>query len=677
MKRRAIALIALLGLLAVAAVVFAQSQPPGTPPPPPRGTQPAQPGGTPPPRGIPPLPPGGTPPPPPTSGTPDIATFLQIGSCTPAGYSWDGRDVYFYSLMSGATQVYRINEAGWPCQLTTFEDGIESFTLSWNGKLAIVSASVGGDENAQLYLLDIATAHIQPLTTNPKVQFGSVVWARDDRSVFCRSNEENGRDFFIYRMDIPGGLRTKVFGDTAGVKGSNYIADLSPDGTKLIVSHNVSNVSNDLYLVDLVTGAQQKLTEHTGDVSYDGVTLLPDNRTFWLTCNDNPDGMARPATMTVGSTKVNWVTDGWLDPKWEVEGLGFSRDFKYQGALINEDGYARLKMREFQTKREIPNPPLDGILGGATFDQHGACIVSFSGPTRAPDVWKWNPQTKELKQLTFSIYAGIDRATFQEPRLVRYPTFDGRMIPAFLYLPPGYRPGAPVPFIVDAHGGPEGQFRPDFIRNFQYLILNGYGILAPNPRGSTGYGREYLALDNYRKRKDSLKDYKAGVDWLVQQGYTAPGMIGIRGGSYGGYVTLGMITEYPDLFSAAIDNVGIANFQTFLQNTAAYRRALREAEYGPLSDPEFLKSISPIHKAHLIKTPLLVVHGANDPRVPIGEARQIISAIKINSGIVDSLIFADEGHGSGKRSNTIVEYRKQVAFFDTYLKREGLRPRKD
>ena len=535
---------------------------------------------------------------------------------------------------------------------------------------------MGGDENAQLYLLDTRTGHIQPLTTSPKVQFGSVTWARDDRAVYCRSNEENGRDFFIYRMDIPGGLRQKVFGDTAGVRGTNSIADLSVDGTKLLVSHNASNVSNDLYLVDLPTGKYQKLTQHTGDVAYESVSLLPDNRTIWLTCNDNPDGLARVATMTVGSPQVTYVNDGWLDSRWEVEGLGFSRDFKYMMAVTNEDGYARLKMREFQTKRELPNPPLDGILGGATFDQNGACIVSFSGPTRAPDVWKWNPQTKELKQLTFSIYAGIDRTTFQEPQLVHFPSFDGRKIPAFLYLPPGYRKGTPVPFIIDAHGGPEGSSA-DFLRNFQYMILNGYGILAPNPRGSTGYGREFESLDNYKKRKDSLKDYKAGVDWLVQNGYTKPGMIGIRGGSYGGYVTLGMITEYPDLFSAAIDVVGIANFQTFLQNTAAYRRALREAEYGPLSDPEFLKSISPIHKANLIKTPLLVVHGANDPRVPIGEARQMIAAIRAGGGIVDSLIFANEGHGSGKRVNTIAEYRKHVAFFDTWLKHEGLQPKRD
>ncbi len=607
---------------------------------------------------------------------PDIGTFLNIGACVPAAYSHDGGAVYFTSSMSGASQVYRLLESGWPYQLTTFEDGVSGFQLSHDGKRGIVSASVGGDENEQLYLMDTATGRLSQLTDRPKVQYRSVVWSRDDASIFYRSNEANGRDFFIYRLDLATGTSTPVFDETNGVKGFNYIADLSSDGTKLVVGNATSNVNNDLYLVDLATRGVQKLTEDAGDVSYSSVNLMPDNTTLWLTCNDNKDGMARLAKMTAGSPKVEYVQDGWLDPRWEVASFAFDRDFKRMSAVLNEDGYFRLRLRDAVTMKALPSPPLEGMAGGAFWDRNGTCIFGFSGPTRAPDVWRYNPATGDLTQLTFSIYAGIDRNLFREPQLVRIRSFDGLMVPAFLYLPPNYRKGEPVPFLVDAHGGPESQFNPDFIRNFQYLMLNGYGILAPNPRGSSGYGRDYLNLDNYKKRKDSLKDYKACVDWLIAQGYTKKGMIGIRGGSYGGYVALGMITEYPDLLSAAIDNVGIANFQTFLENTADYRRALREAEYGPLSDPEFLKSISPIHKADRIRTPLLVIHGANDPRVPVGEARQIIAAIQKNGGIVDSLIFVDEGHGSGKRVNTITEYRKQVSFLDSFLKPMGLGKKK-
>ncbi|MBU8933049.1 MAG: S9 family peptidase [candidate division Zixibacteria bacterium] len=599
---------------------------------------------------------------------PDIATFLQIGGCSPAGLSWDGRDVYFRASMSGASQVYRITDDGWPYQLTTFEDGIDFFVLGYSNTMAIIGASTGGSEQSQLFLMDTQTGRVLQLTHAEDIQFGSVTWGKDDKHIYFRSNEENGRDFFIYEMDIATAEYHKIFGDTATVAGYNFIGDISKDGTKMIIGHLTSNINDDLYLLDLTTGEFEKLTEDDGDVIYDSPTLMPDGKTIWLTCNNNDDGLSRIAKMTVGSTEVEYIDDGWLDTKWEVDGLIFSRDYKYMAAVTNEDGYGRMKMREVESGRELAAPPLDGILGFPTFDRNGDCVFSFTSPTRAPDVWKYSPSSGNTEQLTFSIYAGIDRELFSDPQLVHFKSFDDLEIPAFLYLPPNYVEGEPIPFIVHAHGGPESQYRPYFLRNIQYLILNGYGVLAPNPRGSSGYGRDYMNLDNYKNRKHSLMDYKAGVEWLIGKGYTEQGMIGIRGGSYGGYVVLGMITEYPDMFSAAVDVVGIANFKSFLENTKAYRRALRESEYGPLSDPDFLREISPIHKAHLIKTPLLVVHGENDPRVPVGEARQIIAAIKASGGVVDSLIFPDEGHGTSKRVNTITEYRKQVEFFGKQLK---------
>ena len=567
--------------------------------------------------------------------------------------------------MSGEPQVYRLLESGWPYQLTTFEDGIDFFRLSYNGKMAIVGASVGGDENSQLYLMDTETGRLVQLTEKPEVQYGSVTWTRDDKHIYYRSNEENGRDFFIYRMDIDTGEPTKVFD---GVPGFNIVVDLSLDGTKMIVATYTSNINNDLHLLDIASGDHEPITRDEKDVLYGSPTLMPDNETIWLVCNDNKDGMSRLATMSVGSHRVEFVDDGWLDTRWECMGLGFSRDYKSMGAVINEDGYVRLKMREVESKEAIPNPPLDGILGFGGSDMHQNVLLSFSSPTHAPNLWKWSPDTGELRQLTFSAYAGIDREMFREPELIRYESFDGLEIPAFLYLPPDYEKGTAVPFIVHAHGGPEGQYQPYFQRNIQYLILNGFGVIAPNPRGSSGYGIDYMNLDNYKKRKDSLKDYKAAVDWLLAKGYTKRGMIGIRGGSYGGYVAMGMITEYPDLFSAAVNVVGIVNFKSFLEKTADYRRHLRESEYGPLSDPEFLEEISPIHKADRIRTPLLVVHGENDPRVPVYEARQVLEAVSGSGVVVDSLIFPDEGHGTAKRENTIAEYRKQVEFFDRFLK---------
>ncbi len=596
---------------------------------------------------------------------PDIGTFLQIGNWSPAGNSWDGKDVYVSSSASGEPQLYRITESGWPYQLTTFQDGFSGFTLSRNGHVAIVEAAVGGDENSQLYLMDTKTGRILKLTDKPGIRFGSVVWSRDDSKIYYRSNEENGTDFFIYEMNVTSGKTKKIFD---GIPGANVIADLSKDGNHMIIATWTSNVNNDLHHLNLTTGKWKTITKDKSEVIYGSVTMMPDNQTIWLDCNDNKDGMSRLATMKLGSPKLTYVDDGWLDTKWECEGVGFSRDFKYMAASTNEDGWGRAKVREVETGKAVKLPKLDGQMRVAGFTQDGEIIISFSSPTTAPEVYRWNPETEKLTQLTQSIYAGIDKALFRDPVLVRFPSFDGLEISGYLYLPAAYKEGEQIPFLVEAHGGPESQFRPGFIRNIQYMMLNGYGVFCLNPRGSSGYGRDFMALDNYKLRKNSLKDYKAATDYVIAQGYTKQGMIGIRGGSYGGYVTMGMITEYPDLFSAAVNVVGIVNFKTFLEKTADYRRALRESEYGPLSDPAFLDEVSPIHKAHLIKTPLLVIHGENDPRVPVYEARQIIAELNKIGTPVDSLIFPDEGHGASKRENVIAEYTKQVEFFDKHLK---------
>ena len=600
-----------------------------------------------------------------TDYVPDIATFMLIGANTPTGYSWDGNDVYFLSSMTGAKQVFRLSDGGWPHQLTTFEDGIDFFTLSHNGTMAVVGASIGGSEQSQLFLVDAQTGMVVQLTFRPDVQRRSVKWSPDDRSIYYRSNEENKRDFFIYRMDITSREKAKVFGDEGS--GYNSVADLSSDGNWLLIYRFTSSTTNDLFLIDLGTGESTQLNNDDGSIAYEHCTIMPDNKSIWMSCNQNDDGILRLAKMTIGSPKPEFI-DGWVDSRWGIDSLAFSRDFKYLAIEYNENGYIRLKLRDIVNNTELRSPPRDGQVDFGGFNRKGHGIVGFAGPTRAPDCGQWDPVTGNFKQLTFATYAGIDRNLFAEPSLVHFRSFDSLEIPAFLYLPGNYTGNGPIPFVVYAHGGPSSQFKPGFTRNFQYMMLNGYGILAVNPRGSSGYGIEYMSLDDYKKRKHSLADYKAATDFLIANGYTEKGMMGIVGGSYGGYVVLGMITEYPDLFSAAIDNAGIANFKTFLERTKSYRRHLREAEYGPLTDPEFLESISPTNKAHLIKTPLLVIHGENDPRVPVHEARLIISKVSEAGGIVDSLIFPDEGHGTSKRPNIITRYRRQVEFFNSYLK---------
>ncbi len=353
-----------------------------------------------------------------------------------------------------------------------------------------------------------------------------------------------------------------------------------------------------------------------------------------------------------------------------MEVLDFSRNRKFMIWTENRDGYSTLNLWDVEKNLALPTPTLEGRIESPRLMDDGRLLFTYDNPTRTSDIWEWDWQKQELKQKTFATYAGIDRNLFAEPKLIEYTSFDGLGIPAFMYLPPDYN-GGPIPFIVLVHGGPAEQFLPYFVRNFQYFILNGFGLLVPNIRGSLGYGKDFANLDNYRNRMDAVKDIKAGVDYLLNGRFSEPGKIGILGSSYGGFVVLASIIEYPDLFSAAIDRSGISNFVTYLENTKSYRKSLRESEYGPSSDTAFLQSISPLNKAHLIKTPLLVVHGVNDVRVPIGEARQIIRAIENNNGIVDSLIFSDEGHILSKQANRILLFRKIVDFFNKYLKKDN------
>jgi dipeptidyl aminopeptidase/acylaminoacyl peptidase len=318
----------------------------------------------------------------------------------------------------------------------------------------------------------------------------------------------------------------------------------------------------------------------------------------------------------------------------------------------------------------LPSPDLDGIVDGGSFIGNDVVLLSYNSAMNPPDCWRWNIKNSQLEQLTHAVSAGIDRAIFVKPELVRFPSFDGLEISGFLYMPPGKKKGDRVPMIMSAHGGPESQFRPTFVRSFQYYALNGFGVFALNPRGSSGYGRDFLDMDNYKDRWKSVKDYESATKWLAAEGYADPERIAITGGSYGGYMTLACITANPDLYAAACDQVGIANFVTFLKNTAAYRRHLREAEYGPLSDSVFLWEISPLAQVDKVKAPLLIIHGENDPRVPVDEARQMARAIAARGGIVDTLIFPDEGHGIAKRPNQLVTYRRIVDFFKKYLQSE-------
>jgi dipeptidyl aminopeptidase/acylaminoacyl peptidase len=292
--------------------------------------------------------------------------------------------------------------------------------------------------------------------------------------------------------------------------------------------------------------------------------------------------------------------------------------------------------------------------------------VSVQSPRHNLDVWEVDVGTLSCRRLTQSSLAGIPRSSLVEPELIHFDTFDGRSIPAFLYRPTAIEP--PLPVILYVHGGPASQIRPDFDPRFQFFLKQGYAILAPNVRGSSGYGKAYMALDDVRLRMDSVADLKHAVEWLRASGIADPDRIAIYGRSYGGFMVLAAITTYPDLWAAAIDVVGIANWVTFLENTGRWRRAHREQEYGSLAaDRAFLEGISPIHQVDRIQAPLLVVHGANDPRVPVTEADQIVDSLKQRGHPVEFLRYSDEGHKISKLSNRVDSFTRMCEFLARYL----------
>jgi dipeptidyl aminopeptidase/acylaminoacyl peptidase len=351
----------------------------------------------------------------------------------------------------------------------------------------------------------------------------------------------------------------------------------------------------------------------------------------------------------------------------DVESVALSPDGRRLALIHNLGGYCDLAVRpvDGSEDRTVPGVPA-GVTVQPTWSRDSSRIAfTFTGPADNPNVWVWDFDRDEAWQATSATQGGIPRETFVTPETVTFPSFDGLEVPAFLYMPPDVeRP----PVVINVHGGPESQATPLYSPVIQYFVERGYAVLVPNVRGSTGYGRTYTHLDDVEKRMDSVADLKAAVEWLRQSGRIDAERIAVMGGSYGGFMVLAAITTYPDLWAAAVDIVGIANFETFLRNTGAYRRHWRIPEYGdPDRDADLFRRISPIHHVDRIEAPLMVIHGDNDPRVPLSEAEQIVEALRGRGNPVEFMHFPDEGHGVIKLKNKLVAYPAIGEFLDRCL----------
>ena len=595
----------------------------------------------------------------------DIERYLNVRSAFGAAFRADGT-LSFRMDTTGTPQLWTIDEpGGWPTQRTFSDERITFASPSPERPETVFGMDEGGNERQALFSIDDA-GRIRRLTdADAKHRWGG--WSHDGESVAFASNrrKEPVFDVYVRGRDPDADAERILEGD-----GWLSVGGWSLDDSQLLVQEARSNFDTDVYVLDIDSGALRQLTDgDEEDVRFRSLSWGPNGEGIYC-CSDRGGDTLSLVRLDAADGTVSTVVDG---GEWNVDGVAIDDE---TGRIVysrNVDGYTELTVGDLVGPTEIdrrPEPDLPrGIAGGVSFDDGAKRFaVTVTTDTTNANVYVVDTETGATERWTHAPTAGIPESTFVESDLLRYETFDGRGIPGYLSVPESVPEGG-APTIVDIHGGPESQRRPSFSAVKQYFLAHGYAVFEPNVRGSTGYGRSYAALDVVEKRMDSVADIEAAAAWLAGRPEVDGDRLIAKGGSYGGFMTLAALTEYPERWAAGVDIVGIANFVTFLENTGSWRRELREAEYGSLEDDRaFLESLSPINTADRIEAPLFVLHGANDPRVPVGEAEQIAEAAAAAGVPVRTLIFDDEGHGISKRENRIEAYSAIVEFLDEHVR---------
>ena len=613
----------------------------------------------------------------------DFARYLNIRSAISPVLSPDATRAAFLSDITGNYQVWSVETADedaprWPRQLTFFADKVWEVHGTPAANHLIAVGDVAGNERQQFYLISNYGANaagcegheVRRLTQDDESIHTFGVWSEDGQSFLYTSNARNKVDFDLYRMDVSTGAAALV----RECSGRRAVVGWSRDGRYVLSADNVASDQIDLYWLDLTTGQEHALTAAHRAARYGSVCWVGDaiylisDRTHdrGAFCRLNPQ--TGDLTPLVDADQIDTLTSPYLG---ELEMLAVDRSGRQAVLGVNVEGYSRLFWVDLAAGNAIRpvNGLPEGVIGGLSFSADGRQVVfALQTPQQPSNIWLLDAASGALQRVTDSNLAGVDAGTFVAPTLIHYPTFDARQIPAFYYRPVTPPPAEGYPCILYVHGGPASQQRPTFDVSFQYFLQQGYALVVTNVRGSTGYGREYMLLDEVERRMDSVADLKYAVAWIEQQAEIDSKRIAIYGRSYGGFMVLAALTEYPDLFAAGIDVVGIANWVTFLERTSPWRRAHREREYGSLEyDRAFLRSISPLHKADRIRCPLLVMAGDNDPRVPLFESEQVVEKVRAAGGTVEFIHYADEGHQFSKLANRIDSFTKMADFLHTHL----------
>lgn len=601
-----------------------------------------------------------------------LDAYLNARQATPLGFSPKGQ-LLISTRFGDVDQLHLVEQpAGERRQLTFLRDPITHAAFSPDpGRSAYVYLTdAGGGDHAQLYYQRLGEPEAKLLTSG-KWANGAPLWSNAGREVAFFSTARDGVSYDIDVVDPDAGSlpRLAVSGDGAAWRP----LDWSPDDRKLLVLKSVSVAEGYLYIVDLSSGQKREVDPSPGKVAITDAKFSRDGQgVYWISDRDTEFAALRYVNVFSGEKTV---ISGPVS--WDIEELALSRDGHYLAYVSNEAGIDKLNVLDLRTHQDLipPRLPAPGIIGSLSFNADGSRLAfGFSASNRPRDAYVLDIAANRLDAWTHSEAGAVDPAKFVTPRLMQFPTFDrsdgkARQIPMYVYEP---ATSGPHPVLISLHEGPEGQFRPGFDPWLQYVVNElGYAVVAPNVRGSSGYGKNYMALDDGTLREDAVKDVGALLVWLGLQGaYDAKHLV-VSGSSYGGYLTLATMVNFSERLRGGVDVAGIADWVGFLANAPAYSQNQRRAEFGDEREPDmraFLRRISPLTNADRITRPLLIVHGKNDTRVTMNEAEQMVYRLRSKGNDVWYLMGGDEGDGFLKKQNRDAYYKAFAQFLITLEK---------